>query len=317
MLLDELLRRRLLLLSGKGGVGKSVVGAALALAARERGLRVLLVEIDTPLSARRYLDAPEAGAPESEAVPGVFTLNLEPREVMDEYLRRHVRVETIVRRIVASPLYHRFFTAAPGLKELMLLGRIVVASEERAGLRRRMRYDIVIADLPATGHGLALLKVPLAASAAIAVGPVGRQARAILERLRDPEWTALVVVAIPEEMAVAEALALRRAASDDVGLEARALVLNACHEPRFSAAEEAEVLKLEADGGKARLPGGVALEDALLSARRQLRRARLTRFYERRLRRDGDAPLVTLPFLYEERLGLDALTQLAARFLEA
>jgi len=317
MLLDELLRRRLILLSGKGGVGKSVVGAALALAARERGRRVLLVEVETPLPARHYLEAGAAGAPETEAVSGVFTLNLQAREVMDEYLRRHVRVEAIVRRIIASPIYHRFFTAAPGLKELMLLGRIMVASEERVGIRRRHRYDLVIADLPATGHGLSLLKVPLAASAAIPVGPVGHQARWILKLLRDPDWTALVIVAIPEEMAVAEALELRRAAAAEVGVEAQALVLNACHERRFSAADQAAILKLGSEGASGRLRGGAPLADALLAARRQLRRARLTRFYEGQLRRAAAAPLVTLPFLYEERLGLAALRRLAARLLEA
>jgi len=317
MLLDDLLRRRLILLSGKGGVGKSVVGAALAVAARERGRRVLLVEVEAPLPAARYLDAAPAGKGETEALPGISTVNLEAREVMDEYVRRHVRVEAIVRRIIGSPVYHRFFTAAPGLKELMLLGKIVVASEERAAWVRSRRHDLVIADLPATGHGLLLLKVPLAASAAIPVGPVGHQARWILRMLRDPAWTALVIVAIPEEMAVVEALELERTAGGEVGMAAQALVLNACHERRFSGPEEAAILKLRGEAAEGVLRGGVPLQDALLAALRHLRRARLTRFYERRLRRAASAPLVKLPFLYGARLGLDDVRGLAARLGEA
>ena len=317
MLSEALLRRRLILLSGKGGVGKSVVGAALALLASERGRRVLLVEVDTPLPATRYLEAPDAGPAESEALPGLFTVNLQAQAVMDEYLRRHVRVEAIVNRIVASPVYHRFFAAAPGLKELMLLGRIVVASEERVGLRRRPRYDLVIADLPATGHGLALLKVPLAASAAIPVGPVGRQARAILEKLRDRDWTALAIVAVPEEMAVVEALELQRNSASEVGIEAQALILNACHEPRFANDEEAELGRLRRSGSSGVLKGGVALENALAAAARHQRRVRLTRFHERRLRRGALAPIATLPFVFAERLGRRELRRLAARLEEA
>lgn len=317
MLLDDLLGRRLILLSGKGGVGKSVVGAALALAARERGRRVLLLEVDAPLPASRYLDAPPAGSKEAEARPGVFTVNLKPQEVMDEYVRRNVRVELVVRRIVESPIYRRFFAAAPGLKELMVLGKILVLSEQRGGFTRQPRYDLVIADLPATGHGLALLKVPAAASAAIPVGPVGHQARWILKRLRDPAWTALLVVAIPEEMAVVEALELEHTAASDVGVRPTAFVLNACHERRFSTGEEASVLELTKRRAAGSLRGGVRLEDALQAARRQLRRARLTRFHERRLRRGSGLPVVRLPFLYRERLGLDAVRALASHLAEA
>jgi anion-transporting ArsA/GET3 family ATPase len=315
--MDALLRRRLILLSGKGGVGKSVVGAALALAASERGKRVLLVEVETPLPATRYLEAPDSGPTEREALPGLSSVNLVAREVMDDYVRRHVRVEPIVRRIVGSPVYHRFFTAAPGLKELMLLGRIVVAAEETSGLRRRPRYDLVIADLPATGHGLAMLKVPLAASAAIPVGPVGRQARAILGTLRDPEFTALAIVAVPEEMAVVEALELQDAAAREVGIAAQALILNACHEPRFSGDEEKRLNLLRRSEAQGRLEGGIPLQDALEAAGRHQRRARLSSFHERRLRKGALAPVVTLPFLYGERLGREALRALAARLARA
>jgi anion-transporting ArsA/GET3 family ATPase len=278
---------------------------------------VLLAEVDSQLPASRYLDAATGGSKETEALPGLFTANLRPQEVMDEYVRRAVRVELVARRIVESPVYRRFFAAAPGLKELMVLGKLVVLSEERQGFPRRPRYDLVIADLPATGHGLALLKVPLAASAAIPVGPVGARARWILDRLRDPAWTALLVVAVPEEMAVVEAIELEQAAAADVGVKPAALVLNACHERRFTSLEEAAILRLSRQGASGRLRRGVSLADALEAARRQLRRARLTRFYARRLERAAAAPVVTLPFLYEERLGLAAVRRLAARLSQA
>jgi anion-transporting ArsA/GET3 family ATPase len=146
----------------------------------------------------------------------------------------------------------------------MVMGKVMTLEEEREGWGRRPKYDLVILDAPATGHGLAFLKVPLVASLAVPVGPVGNNARRVLELLRDRERTALVLVAIPEEMAVVEAQEFHRIATEEIGVVPQALVLNACHERRFTAAQESEVLALIADGADGRLPGGLRLPDALL-----------------------------------------------------
>lgn len=311
MLLDSLLARRLLVLTGKGGVGKSVVGMALALKAKERGKRVLLVEVAAPLEAARRLGGPSSKGRESEALPGLHTLNLDPQQVMDEYVRHVVKLDMVARRILASPIYRRFFAAAPGLKELMVLGKVMVLEEARKRLSREPLYDLIVLDAPATGHGLAYLKVPLAASAAVPVGPIGHNARRILRLLRDAARTALVVVATPEEMAVTEALELRRAAQDEVGLRPQAVVLNACHERRFSDEDEAAVLRLAAGDADFDIAPGVPLRAALRAARRQVRRRKLTRFYRDRLKRALAEPLVSLPFLFREQLGLAELRTLA------
>jgi anion-transporting ArsA/GET3 family ATPase len=315
MLLDDLLSRRLVVLTGKGGVGKSVVGAALAVAARERGKRVLLVEVAAPVEAARLVGGPPSQGRETEALPGLFTMNVDPAAVMDEYVRHVVKLEMLVRRILGSPIYRRFFAAAPGLKELMVLGKIMVLEEARARLSQRPQWDLVVVDAPATGHGLAFLKVPLAASAAVPVGPIGHNARRVLAMLRDPRRTALVVVAIPEEMAVVEAVQFHRLAAEEIGMEPSAIVLNACHERRFTDEDEAEVLRLTTEGADGELEPGVPLPAALRAARRQIRRRKLTRFYQARLRRSLDTPLVSLPFLFREALGLEDV-RLLARKLE-
>jgi anion-transporting ArsA/GET3 family ATPase len=315
MVLDELLERRLVILSGKGGVGKSVLGAALAMAARGRGKRVLLLEVDAPLSAARYLGGPGDEDGEREVGPGLVTLNLRPAAVMEEYVRRTVRLGALARRILDSPVYGRFFAAAPGLPELITLGKVMTLEEERMGWSRQPRFDLIVLDAPATGHGLAFLKVPLAASRAVPVGPVGNHARRILSLLRDERRTALVVVATPEEMAVVEAAEFFRLAREELGLEPRALVLNAAHERRFSEAEEAEILRRSAEPVRGDLASGVSLEAALLAARRQIRRRKLTRFYLSRLRRLGP-PVVALPYLAAEEFGPDEV-RLLARRLEA
>jgi anion-transporting ArsA/GET3 family ATPase len=311
MLLDSLLARRLVVLTGKGGVGKSIVGLSLALAARERGKRVLLIEVAAPLEAARRLGGPASNGREIEAMPGIHTLNLEPREVMDEYVRHVVRLDLLARRILASPIYSRFFAAAPGLRELMVLGKIMVLEEARERRPPRPRYDLIVVDAPATGHGLAYLKVPLAASRAVPVGPIGHNARRILALLRDASRTALVVVAAPEEMAAVEAIELSRTARDEVGIEPAGLVLNGCHERRFGDEDEAELLRLARANATGELEPGVPLAAALRAARRQVRRRKLTRFYRDRLRRATEAPLVSLPFLFRETLGVPELRTLA------
>jgi anion-transporting ArsA/GET3 family ATPase len=313
MRLDELLARRLILLTGKGGVGKSVVGIALALAARARRKRVLLVEVDAPLEAARRLGGQPSRGRETEVRPGLFTVNLDPSAVMDEYVRHVVPVELLAGRILSSPLYHRFFAAAPGLRELMVLGKIMVLEEARRGLSRRPAWDLIVVDAPATGHGLAFLKVPLAASRAIPVGPVGRNARRVLKLIRDPARTALVVVALPEEMAVVEALQFHELATRELAITPAAVVLNGCHERRFRDDEEAEILRLTAAGRDGLLEPGVPLSAALRAARRQIRRHRLTRFYQGRLRRRLDTPLISLPYLVRDRLGEDDLLRLGER----
>jgi anion-transporting ArsA/GET3 family ATPase len=313
MLLDELLSRRLVVLTGKGGVGKSMVGAALALAARDRGKRVLLVEVAAPVEAARLLGGRPSSGREVEAQPGLFTLNLQPRDAMDEYVRHVVKLDILARRILESPVYARFFAAAPGLKELMTLGKVMVMEESRARLSGRPAWDLVVLDAPATGHGLAFLKVPLVASSAVPVGPVGHNARRVLSLLRDGRRTALVVVAIPEEMAVVEALQFRDMAREELAVEPAAFVLNGCHERRFTDADEAEVLRLTSEDQDGEVAGGVQLRPALRAARRQIRRRKLTRFYQARLRRAIDVPLVSLPFLFRESLGLEDVRLLAER----
>jgi anion-transporting ArsA/GET3 family ATPase len=316
MLLDSLFERRVVFLTGKGGVGKSVVGAALALAARERGKRVLLVEVAAPVEAARLLGGSPSRGRETEVQPGLFTVNLDPAGVMEEYVRHVVKLELLARRILESPIYHRFLAAAPGLKELMVLGKIMVLAEARARFSHRPVWDLIVVDAPATGHGLAFLKVPLTASSAIPVGPVGHNARRVLDLVRDPARSALVVVAVPEEMAVVEAVQFYRLATDEIGVEPAAVVLNACHERRFSDEDEAEVLRLTAEGAEGDVAPGVPLAAALRAARRQIRRRKLAAFYERRLRRSLPAPLVSLPFLFREALRVPDLRRLAER-LEA
>jgi hypothetical protein len=312
MVFEELLARRLVLLSGKGGVGKSLLGASLALAAARRGKRVLLVEVDAPeaASALRYFGEAPRGRGPLPLRPGLDGVNLDPASVMEEYVRRVVRLDFFVRRILGSLIYQRFFAAAPGLKELMVLGKVMVLVEERERHQRQPRYDLVVVDAPATGHGLSYLEVPGAASRAVPVGPVGVNARRIEALLRDGRRTALAVVAVPEEMAVVEAIEFCRGAKERLGLVPSAVFLNARPEALLTPAQHAAMRRL--GGGRGLAPG---LADALAAARRHWHRVRLAQAHERRLRREVAVPVVCLPQV-GSAIGPDVLEALADR-LEA
>jgi anion-transporting ArsA/GET3 family ATPase len=311
LIFERLLSRRLVIVSGKGGVGKSVVGLSLALAAREQGKRVLFAEIDAPLEAARLLDVGPVGPTETEIRPGLFALNLKPVRAMEEYVRRSLKVELLARRVLDSPIYQRFFAAAPGLKELMVLGKVMEIEERHT--RRSPAYDLIVLDAPATGHGLSMLKVPLAAASAIRVGPIGRQASRLLELLRDARRTTLLVVSTPEEMAVVEALELRDLAAGEIGIEVEAMVMNACHERRLTKRQETEVRGLETGRLSGRLERGVPTAAALAAARHHLGRAARSNSYRARLRRQAQLPVVTLPFIHKAPLDENGLGVLSAR----
>jgi anion-transporting ArsA/GET3 family ATPase len=189
----------------------------------------------------------------------------------------------------------------------------MVLEEERTGWPRRPKYDLIIVDAPATGHGLAFLRVPLVASNAVPVGPVGHNARRILAMLRDPKKTALAIVALPEEMAVVEAVEFYKTSKDELGLPASAIILNGCHERRFTGGQEKEILRRVTEDDDGRLAPGVTLQAALAAGRRHIRRRKLTEFYRKRLKQAVDVPIVSLPLLFTDRIDEAALETLAGR----
>src|SRR5260221_11163420 len=123
-----------------------------------------------PVPASRSLGEPPLGGRQREVGPGFSMVNLVPAQVMDEYVREMVRVDMLSRKVLASPIYRRFFAAAPGLPELMVMGKIMVLEEERTGWPRRPKYDLIVVDAPATGPALPFPKARLAASTAVPAG---------------------------------------------------------------------------------------------------------------------------------------------------
>jgi anion-transporting ArsA/GET3 family ATPase len=265
--------------TGKGGVGKTTVAAAIGLEAARRGRRTIVAEVARRTDVAGVLDAAAGdGAVEAELAPGLFHISVDPESAMEEYLRDQLP-QAAAGLLSRSRLFGLLAAATPGLRELLTVGKLW----ELAQLDRRTPgaapYDLVIVDAPATGHGVAVLSAPRAFAGAAHTGPIARQARAIHATLSDPRLTALVAVARAEELAVTETLALQAALRERLDAELDAVVVNALEPDRFTPAEARRL---------AAHPGHPAVERALQAhARARRQRAQVGRL----TRATGHRPL--------------------------
>jgi hypothetical protein len=264
----SLLDRRLVIVTGKGGVGKSTVSAALALLAARAGKRVLVCEVNAQERIAPLLGAPPAGSTVREAAPGISTVDVTPPEAMREYGLMVLRFKTIYDAVFENRLVRYFLRVVPSLAELVMLGKIL--NEVRSTERGRPRWDLVIVDAPATGHAVQLLRVPAALVETVPGGPLRHDAEWMRGLLVDPAVTTLALVTLPEEMPVNEAIDLDAQVRSVLGIDRGALVVNAMPGTRFGPAEVARLAELSA----AAPPVGPAARAAHLEAVRAEQAAR-------------------------------------------
>ncbi len=289
-------------MTGKGGVGKTTLSAALALLAARQGKRVLVCEV----SARERVAALLGGAPSGpqirEVRPGISTINVTPAEAMREYGLMVLKFRTIYDAVFENRLVRYFLRVVPSLAELVTLGKILheAKAEEQGG----PRWDLVLVDAPATGHAVQLLRVPSALLETVPVGPLRHDAEWMQRLLVDPARTAVALVTLPEEMPVNEVIELDAQVRSVLGIARGALFVNAMPAARFTAAESAELARL----GGAPPPLGPAARAGRLQALRHEQAAR----YLARARDALDLPTTVLPLLPLAEWGPAAVEAIAA-----
>jgi anion-transporting ArsA/GET3 family ATPase len=303
--------KRLVFVTGKGGVGKSTVAIALGMAAARRGLRTIVAELSGQARAAETFGAPASPGREIPLADDLFALSLDVPTAMEEYLRE--RAGRVGDLLAASRAFHTFASATPGMRELLSIGKVWELAQDRRRVAGGEPYDLVIVDAPATGHALGALRAPRTFADIARVGPIAHQGETIDATLRDPARTAVVAVALPEEMPVTETLVLRERLHDALGLELADVIVNACLPDRIGPRQAGTLADARA---RPELDGRPVVRAALDAAVAEHARATAQREQVARLAAGIDRPPLELPYLFAPVLDAPALAPLAERMEE-
>ena len=304
-----LLDLRLVFVTGKGGVGKTTVAAALAQLAAERGQRVLACEVDAKGDLSSLFEAPPTGFTEREIAPGVFAMSMDTEASLREYLKLNLKIPVVGRIGPLAKAFDFVATAAPGVREILTVGKLCY--EVREG-----HYDLVVVDAPATGHIVSQLDAPQAINDLVKVGLIRTQTDWMLDILSDPTRTGLVAVTTPEEMPVAETLELADRVAAETTVRLSGVVVNRVLPELFGRHEEEVFDQLTDPAGTERLAElvggdvGPVIEGARLAV--TMRRTRAEHLQRLREGLDQTVPVLYLPYLFTRAHGLRTTRQVAA-----
>jgi len=305
--LRAVIDKRLVFVCGKGGVGRSTVAAALGLLSARRGRRTIIAEVAGQDQAGRVLGdgtSPERFS-EHAIGDGLWGISIDPPHATREYLADQLPVRAMADLVAGSDTFGYFAAAAPGLHELVTIGKIWELALERRRTSGADPYDTVIVDAPASGHAVAIMRTPQTFADIAMVGPIARQARHIQSSLSDAQHTGVVAVALPADMPVNETIALAGSVREAVGLGLDAVVANAVYPRRF-AARQVPALRRVAGGDGPPLPRAAARAALSQHARADRHRVQL-----RRLREALEPRPIVLPFLFAPELGRPEIEHLA------
>ncbi|OVE81966.1 hypothetical protein BVY03_01570 [bacterium K02(2017)] len=204
-MLENLFNKRLVLISGKGGVGKTSVCVLLALLAAKLKKNTLIVEMNSTGNITPIFNTSVSSQKEIPIAPYISSINLSPQVCFEEYVLKHIRLKTIYKTFFNNKFVSNFLNAVPGLNEILMLGKIYELEKlQKKTLKSEPAYDLIIIDAPATGHNLSALEVPNILKSAIKIGPLHHHAASILDLLGNHDKTIFSLVTLAEEMPVNE-----------------------------------------------------------------------------------------------------------------
>jgi anion-transporting ArsA/GET3 family ATPase len=303
--MSTLADKRFVLVTGKGGVGKTTVCAAEAVALAAKGKRVLVAMCNAKERLSVMLGVPTIGPEVVRVADGVWAVNINPDKAVEEYGILTLRSRALYKTLFDNRYVRTFLRAVPGMQEWSMLGKAWWHTTEREP-DGTSKYDIVILDAPATGHGLDMLRVPKVILDVVPPGILRRDAERAWAMFQDPKTCAIVLVTIPEEMPTTETIELARALTE-LGLPIGRVVVNGVLPPLFSRDERATLEALPGDAAKT--PG----DAAVAAARDRATRERVQAESLNRLSRELPVSPAFLPLLFEDAARPEAIRQLAKR----
>jgi anion-transporting ArsA/GET3 family ATPase len=297
--------RRFHFITGKGGVGKTTVTAALALAFARRNKRVLVAMCGAQERLSSLLGTPSIGHDVMQVRPNIWATKIEPERAMEEYGELVIKVKTVARLVFDNKYTNAFFRAVPGLFEWAMLGKAWWHTTE-LDKAKRPKYDVVLFDAPSTGHGLNMLRVPKVILDIVPPGILRQDAEKAWDLFCDAERCGVLAVTLPEDMPVTETIELTSTLTGELGLPVQRLIVNGRLSPLFTSEErrnlvsDSELFAIARDvsGGRsvAQLQPGVA---ALAAAARRAAREEIQERNIIRLQQECGLPMTVLPFLIE------------------
>jgi anion-transporting ArsA/GET3 family ATPase len=294
--ISALFEKRLVFVTGKGGVGKTTVALALGLAAARRGLRTIVCEVAHQERFSRLMGREGVGYEETEIADHLNAISLDQQHTLEEWVTYQLPSKTLAGMLYRNGIFQHLTSAAPGIKELVTIGKIWELSQLDRKSKDARPYDFVVVDSPATGHGLGMLRAPRTFGDIARVGPVRHQADAIHKFIVSKK-TGVLAVALPEEMPVNETLEYADELEQFRG-PLDGIVVNGLYPARFT---EEEIASLNGHGGP-----------AVRAAVTEYRRYRSQVEELERLKAGiGDVPVASLPFLFAPELGLAEVEQLS------
>ena len=294
--------------TGKGGVGKTAVTAALALLAAERGKKTLVCEVDAKGNLADFFETGPTAFEERQVLPNLWAMSMDTEASLKQYLVLQLKLGLMARIGPLARMFDFVATAAPGVKEIVTVGKLCWEVRER-------HYDLVVVDAAATGHIVGQLAAPQAINGLVQVGPIRQQTGWMLEILGDPRRTGVAIVTTPEEMPVNETIELQGRLEAETNVDLAAVIVNRVLPELFGRGEEQvfdhlwdpdvmEVLDGELGG-----PAEPLLQGARMAV--TLRRTRAAHLERLRTGIRPGIPMLYLPYLFARSHGLRSTRQLA------